>query len=106
MQRDTWYNGFPGLTREQLDARFVLDQRKVEIEVRKAEADLAATEARIIRDNEESRARIMAMQAGVATTTTSQTHTDEEEPIGEIPQAVCPLCNIIHGNSPHLLIPH
>lgn len=87
MPSNAWYNGFPGLTREQLDARFVLDQRKVEIELRKAEADLAAIEARTARENKESQARITAMQTSATTTSTLRIHTDEEEPIGEIPQA-------------------
>lgn len=45
---------FFAFTQEQLDARFSLEQRKVE-------ADLAATEARKIREIEESRAKIAAI---------------------------------------------
>lgn len=69
-----------GLTREQLDARFALEQRR-------AEADLAAVEARTIRENEESRARIAAIQAGVVTAAALRNRVDEEEPIGEISPA-------------------
>ena len=69
-----------GLTREQLDARFALEQRKVE-------ADLAAIEARTIRENEESRARIAAIQSGGVTAAAPRNRIDEEEPVGEISPA-------------------
>ncbi|MCJ1427049.1 hypothetical protein MMC29_004952, partial [Sticta canariensis] len=45
-----------GFTREQLDAKFALDQRK-------AEAELAAIEARTHREDEESQALIAAIQS-------------------------------------------
>lgn len=47
-----------GFTQQQIDARFALEQRKVE-------AEIAAIEARIIRETKESRARILAIQSGV-----------------------------------------
>lgn len=78
----------PSLTQEQVDARFILEQRKVKIELRRAEADLAAVNARTARENKESRAKIAAIQAGAITAAAPRPPTDEvEEPIGEIPPA-------------------
>lgn len=68
------------LTREQLDARFALEQQKFE-------ADLAAIEVRTNRENEESRARIAVIQAGAATAIAPPAQLDKKEPIGEISQA-------------------
>lgn len=62
-----------GLTQEQLNAKFALEQRR-------AEADLAAVEARIIRENKESRARIAAIQAGAVIPAAPRNRVDEEEP--------------------------
>ena len=70
-----------GYTREQLDARFAMEQRKFE-------ADLVATEARTVREDKESRARIAAIQAEAVTTAAPQNRVDEEEPVGEISPAV------------------
>lgn len=69
-----------GLTREQLDARFALEQRKFE-------ADLRAVEAQTDRENEESRARIAALQAGSVAAAVPRAQADKEEPVGEIPPA-------------------
>ena len=69
-----------GLTREQIDARFGLEQRKVE-------ADLAAIEARTIRENEESRARIVTIRSGAVTAAAPRNRVDEETPVGEISRA-------------------
>lgn len=66
-----------GLTREQLDAEFALEQQR-------AEADLAAVKACTIRKNEESCARIAAIKAGAVTAAAPRNRVDEEEPIGEI----------------------
>lgn len=71
---------FSSFTREQLDAKFALDQRKVE-------AELAEIEARTRRENEESQARISAIQSGVVTATPRTQANEEEEPIGEISPA-------------------
>ncbi|MCJ1470208.1 hypothetical protein MMC07_008853, partial [Pseudocyphellaria aurata] len=62
------------------------------------EADLAAIEARTACENKESRARIAAIQAGAVTAAASHTRTDEEEPIGEIPQAAL----LVSGRYPRL----
>lgn len=67
-------------TREQLDARFALEQRRFE-------ADLAAIKAKTARENEESRARIAVIQAGAVMAAAPRTQVDDEEPIGEISQA-------------------
>lgn len=67
-------------TQEQIDARFALEQRKVE-------ADLAAIEARTIRENEESRAKIAAIQSAAVTAAAPRNRVDEEEPVGEISPA-------------------
>lgn len=53
-------------------ARFALEQRK-------AEADIAAIEAKTARENEESRARIAAMEAGAATAAAATTNTGAGE---------------------------
>ena len=66
-------------TREQLDAKFALDQRK-------AEAELAAIEARIRREDEESQARVAAIQSA-AVVAVPQTQADKKEPISEISPA-------------------
>lgn len=57
------------------------------MEQRKFEADLAATEVRTIREDEESRARIAAIQAGAVTAAAPRNRVDEEEPVAEIPPA-------------------
>lgn len=67
-------------TQEQIDARFALEQRKVE-------ADLAAIEARTLRENEESRAKIAAIQSAAVTAAAPRNRVDEEEPVGEISPA-------------------
>lgn len=67
------------LTREQIDARFALEQRRIE-------ADLAATEARTARENEESRARVAALQSGAVVATTPRTPVYEEDWIEESSQ--------------------
>ena len=74
------YSNIPRLTQDQLNAKFDLEQRKTE-------AELRTIEGRIARENEESRARIAAIQAGAAATTAPGSKNDEEEPIGEIPPA-------------------
>ena len=71
---------FFAFTQEQLDARFSLEQRKVE-------ADLAAIEARKIREIEESRAKIAAIQSAAVTAAGPRNRVDEEEPAGEISPA-------------------
>lgn len=48
IQQDTLHDPHLSLTREQLNSRFNLEQRKVELELRKAEADLAAINARTV----------------------------------------------------------
>lgn len=75
-----------GLTQEQRNARFALEQRKLEADLAKVEADRAAIEARTARENEESRARITAIQAGPAVARTP-TAAEEEDSTGEVPQA-------------------
>lgn len=65
------------LTREQIDARFALEQRKME-------ADLAATEARTARENEESRARVAALQSGAVVAAAPRTPVYEDDWIEEI----------------------
>ena len=79
--------GFPsqtlvtGFTREQLDAKFALEQRKME-------AKLAAIEAKKRFESDESQARIAAIQSAAATAVVPPTQADEgEESIGEIPPA-------------------
>ena len=62
-----------GFTREQLDAKFALDQRK-------AEAEPAAIEARTRREDEESQARIAAIQSA-AVVAVPRTQADEEEEV-------------------------
>lgn len=71
-----------GLTREQMNAKFAMEQRKLELE-------MAAIEAQTVRENEESRARISAMQAVPTATTAPRASgsAEEEEPIGEISPA-------------------
>lgn len=67
-------------TREQLDARFALEQQKFE-------ADLAAIKRQTARKDKESLARIAVIQAGAVTAAAPHTQVDEEEPIGEISPA-------------------
>lgn len=66
-----------GFTQQQLDARFALEQRQLE-------AEIAAIEARTIRENKESRARISAIQSGAGAAAALQNPVDEEKPVGEI----------------------
>lgn len=66
-----------GFTQQQIDARFALEQRKFEAEV-------AAIEARTIRENKESRARIAATQSGAGSAAAPRNRVDEEKPVGEI----------------------
>lgn len=75
----TRYSGI-SLTHQQLDARFALEQRNFE-------ADLRAVEARTERENEECRARIAAIQAGTVTAAAPRVQADEEKPVGEISAA-------------------
>lgn len=97
-QQDSSHNLHLSLTREQLDARFNLEQRKVEIKLRRAEADLAAVNARTARENEESRAKIAAIQAGTITAAAPHSPADEvEEPIGEISPATFLVANRYPG---------
>lgn len=88
-QPEATYTPYPNLTREQLDARFNLEQRKIEIELQKAKADLAVGQARTARENEESHARIAVIQARPITAAAVAPHprVEEEEPIGEITPA-------------------
>ena len=78
------------------------------MEQRKAEAEVAAIEAKIIRenaaaaaqtarDNEESQARITAMTAAATTTTDSNARNDTEEPVGEIPREALFISNQFPG---------
>lgn len=72
-----------GLTRAQLHAKFELKPRKAEAEFCKLEAGRTAVETRTVRDNEESRARITAIQTGAATTAAApRSRSDEEDSIG------------------------
>lgn len=50
--------------RPQLIARFELEQRKTEAELRKLGADRAAIQACTTREDEESRGRIASIQSG------------------------------------------
>lgn len=79
-----------GLTQEQRNAQFPLEQRKLE-------ADIAAVEARTARENQESQARIAAIQAGPAIARRAQA-TEEEDSTGEIPQAAL----LVASNHPGL----
>lgn len=64
------------LTQEQLNARFALEQHK-------AEAEIAAVEDTTVRENEENRAKIVAMEAGAAAATTN-TGTGEVDTSGAL----------------------
>lgn len=66
-----------GFTQQQIDARFALEQRKVE-------AEIAAIEARTIRETKESRARILAIQSAAVAAAAPRDRVAEEEPVGEI----------------------
>ncbi|MCJ1424467.1 hypothetical protein MMC29_002355 [Sticta canariensis] len=79
-----------GFTREQLDAKFALEQRK-------AEAEVAAIEAKTRREDEESRARTAAIQSA-AVVAVPRTQVDEEEPIDEI----SPAALLVAGHYPGL----
>lgn len=77
-------------TREQIDARFVFEQRKFE-------AELAAIEARTTREVEDSRARVAAIQAGAVPATASRNRVDKEEPVGGISPAALLVASIYLG---------
>lgn len=64
------------LTQEQLNARFALEQHQ-------AKAEIAAVEDKTVRENEESRAKIAAMEAGAAAATTN-TGTGEVDTSGAL----------------------
>lgn len=62
-----------GFTQNQLDTRFIFKQRKVE-------ADLATIEARTIRENKETRAKIATLSSGLVTAAVPRNRVGEEVP--------------------------
>ena len=66
-----------GFTRKQLDARFALEQQRLE-------SNLAAIRCRTKREDKESLARIAVIQARAVTAAAPHTQNNKEKPLGEI----------------------